>query len=80
MINKLYEKHIGTDLRILNSKCEFLEIDKLRSEKGELLGYVCLLKYPESDTMSTSCQPSLELAIKAAALKAAGIDLGESLK
>jgi len=74
-IDELYQEHIGIDLRILNSKCEFMEIDKLHSEKGEFLGYVCLIKFPENDIMSTACQPTLDLAIKIAALKSAGVEV-----
>ena len=72
-IQELYDKHINIDIRILNSLCDILEIDKLRSEKGELLGYVCLIQFKGDDTMSTACQPSLDLAIKVAALKSKGI-------
>lgn len=72
-ISKLYDEHIGIDLAILALSCEFIEIDKLRSEKGEFLGYDCLLKFKDSDIMSTACQETLDLAIKMAALKARGL-------
>jgi len=73
--DKLYQEHIGIDIRILNSKCEFLEIDKLYSEKGEFLGYTCLIQFKDHDIISTACQPTLDLAIKVAALKSKGVEI-----